>query len=145
MIRPLFVGTPLILAFLIGAILTLSACNRSEASAAAAGLQVTLTPDTTYPGSIMIVEITNDSGEPATDLAVSLEGNMTHAGMVPVLTESVWDGADGVEDGRYQVPFEFTMLGDWIITVKIERREGDPLSENVDLRVTSEGVTVIQE
>ena len=70
---------------------------------------------------------------------------MTHAGMVPVLTESVWDGADGAEDGSYHVPFQFTMLGDWIITVKIERREGDPLKEDVDLLVTSEGVTVVKE
>lgn len=93
----------------------------------------------------MTVAITDEAGKPITDLTVSLEGNMTHAGMVPVLSEAVWDGADGLEDGLYHVPFAFTMLGDWIISVNIERRQGDPLSAEIDLRVTNDGVTVVQE
>ena len=93
----------------------------------------------------MTVAIMDEAGKPITDLTVSLEGNMTHAGMVPVLSESVWDGADGIEDGLYHVPFSFTMLGDWIISVSIERRQGDPLTEEIDLRVTNDSVTVVRE
>jgi hypothetical protein len=70
---------------------------------------------------------------------VSLEGNMTHAGMVPVLTESVWDGADGSEDGVYHIPFEFSMLGDWIISVKIENRDGDRFTQDIDVLVDQFG------
>jgi hypothetical protein len=130
---------------LIVTAISLTGCDRPDNSLAAAGFQVTLIPDAVYPGSFMTVEISDADDEPVTDVTVSLEGNMTHAGMAPVLTESVWDGADGVEDGRYRVPFAFTMLGDWIITVKIEQREGDPLSEDIDLIVTSGGVSIVDE
>ena len=120
--------------------LSIGACNRGGGSAAAAGLHVTLVP--AAEGDHITVEIVDSDGRPVTDAAVSLEGNMTHAGMVPVLTEGVWDGADGAEDGSYRLPFAFTMLGDWIITVKIERRDGDPLSEDIEVTVTGETVTV---
>ncbi len=110
---------------------------------AAAGLHMTLIPAAEgIQGDHLTVEIVDDDGLPVTDVTVSLEGNMTHAGMVPVLTESVWDGADGSEDGRYRVPFQFTMLGDWIVSVKIENRDGDRYSQDVDVTATSAAVTV---
>ena len=111
-------------------------------SAIAAGLAVTLIPDGRYPGESIVVELRDESGQPVTDVTVSLEGNMNHAGMVPVLTETVLDGADGREDGRYTLPFQFTMLGDWIITVKITPQDGPPLTTNIDLRAGAESVTV---
>lgn len=122
---------------------SLGACNRAGDSAAAAGLLVTLLPAAEgAQGDHLTVKIVDESGEPVTDVTVSLEGNMTHAGMVPVFTESVWDGADGAEDGLYRAPFQFTMLGDWIITVKIERRDGEPLSEDIEVTVERGTVTV---
>ena len=123
--------------------LSIGACNRATDSTAAAGLHVTLVPATEgVQGDHLVVEIVNADGLPVTDVTVSLEGNMTHAGMVPVLTESVWDGADGSEDGRYHVPFQFTMLGDWIVSVKIENRDGDHFSQDVDVTATDTAVVV---
>ena len=121
----------------------MTACNRSNDSAAAAGLHVTLIADALdFPGQELDIQITDDSGQPVTDATVAAEGNMNHAGMVPVLTESMWDGADGTEDGVYHLPFQFTMMGDWIITVKIERRDGTILTQDFDVSATSGDVEV---
>lgn len=122
---------------------SLGACNRADDSAAAAGLLVTLRPAAEgAQDEHLTVKIVDEDGEPVADVTVSLEGNMTHAGMVPVFTESVWDGADGAEDGLYQVPFQFTMLGDWILTVKIVQRDGELLSEDIEVTVERGTVTV---
>ena len=132
-----------ILLLLLILTLSASACNRTGDSALAAGLHTTLIPAAEgIQGDHVTIEIVDDDGLPVTDVTVSLEGNMTHAGMVPVLTESVWDGADGSEDGRYRVPFQFTMLGDWIVSVKIENRDGGRYSQDVDVTATSAAVTV---
>lgn len=59
------------------------------------------------------VRLTDTTGAGVTGAAVRVEGDMTHAGMVPVLTE-----AQEVGDGVYQADdMRFTMAGDWIITV----------------------------
>ena len=123
---------------------SLTACNRANPSAASAGLTVTLLTDEAYPGSTLTVQISDETGRPVTDVTVSVEGNMTHAGMIPVLSESVWDGADGDEDGTYTIPFEFTMFGDWIITAKIEQRDGTILNQDFDASATLGGVSVKQ-
>jgi hypothetical protein len=123
--------------------LSMGACNRTNDNAAAAGLHVTLLPVADgIQGDHLIVEIVDDDGLPVTGVTVSLEGNMTHAGMVPILTESVWDGADGDEDGIYRVPFRFTMLGDWIISTKIENRDGEYFTQDIDVTATNAAVIV---
>ena len=129
----------LLLAWLV---LALAACGRSQDAVDAAGLQVTLIPDGSYPGETLVVAVRDKAGQPVTDATVSVEGNMNHAGMTPVLTSSVLDGADGEEDGRYTLPFQFTMLGDWIVTVKITPRDGNTLSTDIDLRAAADVVTV---
>ena len=123
--------------------LSVGACSHADDSAAAAGLHVTLVPAVEgIQASHVTVKIVDAEGQPVTDVTVSLEGNMTHAGMVPVLTESVWDGADGDEDGIYRVPFRFTMFGDWIISVKIENRDGEQFTQDIDVTANDAAVLV---
>jgi hypothetical protein len=126
-------------------LLWLAACSRPGA-APSDPYQISLTPDPVgYPGEMMRVQIADETGAPVTDVTVSLEGNMNHAGMVPVLTESVLDEADGTADGIYAIPFSFTMLGDWIISVKVTPQDGETVTRNIDLRATENGVTIVQE
>ncbi len=44
---------------------------------------------------------------------IELKGDMTHAGMVPVFGETTASGIDGY----YEIPLNFTMAGDWVISV----------------------------
>lgn len=61
----------------------------------------------------LTVSITNESGEPVTGAAVKVVGDMTHAGMIPVLVD-----ATETAGGTYEAnDFHFTMAGDWIITI----------------------------
>lgn len=97
------------------------------------------------PGaSSLSVRVTGSAGEPVTDAAVSLEGNMNHSGMVPVLAGPVADADDGSADGIYTVPFEFTMLGDWIVSVEtiVDADTGDAILANFDLSVGPDGAAL---
>lgn len=59
------------------------------------------------------VTLSDASGAPVAGADLELEGNMNHAGMVPVFATPV-----EVEDGRYETPIEFTMGGDWLVFVR---------------------------
>jgi hypothetical protein len=132
---------------LIGLLVVLAGCSRTqpEAGEPEAGdlLQVTLLPAPEgVGGETLSVQLVGSDGGPITNASVSLEGNMNHAGMVPVVTPAVTDDVDGDLDGVYWVPFAFTMHGDWIITVFITLADGSTLERNVDVTVTAETVTV---
>jgi copper(I)-binding protein len=87
----------------------------------------------------LVVVLTDASGAPITDATVAVEGNMNHAGMIPVLADPTADDADGNADGRYHLPFTFTMLGDWIITVTVTQADGSNFSRNLEIRSGSDG------
>ena len=50
---------------------------------------------------------------------LEIKGDMTHAGMVPVVVS-----VSGGEEGNYTTGFEWTMAGDWILTVQAELPDG---------------------
>lgn len=64
----------------------------------------------------------------ATGARVSVEGNMSHPGMVPVFGTAV-----EVRPGRYEAPLTLTMGGDWVLTVKATLADGRRLSHEVKL------------
>lgn len=71
------------------------------------------TPPTVGPARLLIT-LQDTLGNPLEAQRVWVEGNMSHAGMVPVQ-----DTAVAQNPGLYVVPaFEFTMAGDWVLTVE---------------------------
>lgn len=74
------------------------------------------------------------SGVPLRGATVGIVGNMSHAGMVPVLAE-----AGEVSDGRYVTgDFQFTMAGDWILTVQATLPGGKQVERNFNLRTAAD-------
>jgi len=65
------------------------------------------------------VSLRKASGEPLTGAQLEVEGNMNHAGMVPV-----FGTAKETEPGLYEAPIEFTMGGDWFFIVSGELASG---------------------
>ena len=65
------------------------------------------------------ITLTDGQGQPVDDATLNIEGNMTHAGMTPVFAQ-----ASGGDNGQYLVPFEWTMGGDWIVTVEVTLADG---------------------
>lgn len=121
--------------------LALTACGPGTPAAPSAEVNVTavLAPAPEGPsGEYLSVTLTDKAGAPITDASVGLEGNMNHAGMVPVLADPVTANTDGV----YQIPFAFTMRGDWIVTITATLADGTTFTQDVDLSVTADEVQV---
>ena len=78
----------------------------------------------------LIFTLTDVSGTPINDATLDIEGNMTHAGMVPVLAQ-----ATSGQNGQYVVPFEWTMSGDWIVTVDVLLADGQQFSQQIPVGV----------
>ena len=60
-----------------------------------------------------MVRLSDAAGEPIDDATLTLRGDMTHAGMVPLLA-----AAGGGENGLYRVPVAWSMSGEWVLTVE---------------------------
>ena len=57
-----------------------------------------------------------------------LEAHMSHPGMAPIV-------ADGREQnpGVYDLPFTFTMQGDWALLVSVQLPGGERLARRIDV------------
>jgi hypothetical protein len=75
--------------------------------------------DTVVGGGV--VEVTLKDGDALVEgAAVEVHGDMTHAGMAPVIAAAL-----EVEPGLYRTEvFGFTMAGDWIITAQAKAQDG---------------------
>ena len=117
----------LVLAGLVLLVVGLAACrppaDRTGSSAAGTGAEVSVAlltrPARVGPAAIEVV--VRQDGEGVEGATVQVTGDMTHAGMVPVVADAVELG-DGVyrSDG-----FAFDMAGDWIITVDVRHPSGE--------------------
>lgn len=92
--------------------------DRQTASGTA---EITLDLQGTAVGPSQIdVQITDEQGQPISGADVQLRGDMTHAGMQPVITPMHDAG-----EGRYVAQdFAFTMAGDWILFVEATLPDG---------------------
>jgi len=128
------VGARVLLLLLL---LLIPACRQPAAADEATEVQVVLTPG---PDSLTVGPITFDltlwdaDGQPIDGAnPVTLRGDMSHAGMKPVLAT-----ATGAGDGLYSADFEWTMAGDW--TVSIEATLPDGRVKRVTFPFTVEAV-----
>jgi hypothetical protein len=64
-------------------------------------------------------------GTPIDGAQVEVEGNMTHAGMQPTMTE-----ARGLGAGRYAFALPLSMAGDWVLTVRAVLTDGRKASRD---------------
>lgn len=72
-----------------------------------------------------------EGGEGVSGATVEITGDMTHAGMIPVISQ-----AQEIEAGLYQSQdFAFTMAGDWFLIADVELASGEKLQQQIDLTV----------
>ena len=110
-------------------LLGLAGCTRGSRGLPDVGVELAVEPQPPQIGpAVVLVTLTGSGGEPLSGAQVELEGNMTHAGMVPVFAD-----AAEVEPGRYRGELEFTMGGDWFILVRATLADGRSLEEKVDV------------
>jgi nitrogen fixation protein FixH len=78
------------------------------------------------------VTVTDNAGQPVTGAAVEARGDMTHAGMAPVLVS-----AEETGPGIYVAQMDWNMGGDWILTVTATAPDGRTGSARLETRVES--------
>jgi hypothetical protein len=110
-------------------LLLLAGCGRGGRDLPGVGLELLIEPSPPRIGPArVIVTLTDEGGQAIEGARIEMEGNMSHAGMVPVLA-----AAKEVAPGRYQADLEFTMGGDWFILVRAELPDGRSLERSVDV------------
>jgi hypothetical protein len=122
--------------------LLLTACRESaqpsangEANAAA-NISVEFTQQPAQVGEDQLyIRVTDAAGNNLPVTALNLRGDMTHAGMEPVISTYETPAAD--DSGTYVIPFIWNMGGDWTLTVEATLQDGTTISEQVDLVVES--------
>jgi hypothetical protein len=114
-----------------------SGCARVSRQADTADVNISMTA-IPYPPHIgdarLVIQVAADDGNPINDAHLAIKGDMTHAGMVPVLVEVAGGGQEGV----YEIPFEWTMAGDWVITVDLQLPDGSSAQQRFDMSVQFE-------
>lgn len=103
-----------------------------ESSVQAAQIDLTIDPDPPAVGAGALVVTVTRAGAPLTDAPLSARGDMTHAGMRPVLAEATTDASGGA-----RIPFEWTMGGDWIVTIVVTLPDGSEVSQQFNVSVNS--------
>jgi len=119
------------LAFAGTLVLLIAGCHRAGDSAPPViTIEHEITPQPARVGSATIILWLSDrSGKAVTGARVTLEGNMSHAGMAPVFAK-----ANETEPGRYHAPLEFSMGGDWIVLVHMTLSDGHKLEQQFEIR-----------
>ena len=114
--------------------LLLAACNgRNSQQTDDNDIRIIVAVDSTSVGqTTLLITVTDKEGTPINDATVAVKGDMSHAGMVPVLAE-----ATNGENGVYEMPFEWTMGGDWIVTVEVTLPDGRSANQQFDYSIDS--------
>lgn len=106
--------------------------DSASATAPSEGLRVRVeTEGDPALGPVPVLVYILDADAGVSGATVEVTGDMTHAGMVPVIAEAVES-----EPGLYRADdFEFTMAGDWIITAEVELPDGNKEMAETSLSV----------
>ncbi|HRE49165.1 MAG TPA: FixH family protein [Aggregatilineales bacterium] len=96
-------------------------------------LRITLHPSALTVGKVdMVVTVTDAGGLPLAEGSVTITGDMSHAGMA----KEIGFLSGGIK-GVYNVPFEWTMGGDWFVDVVVKLPDGRTASERFTFTVTN--------
>lgn len=82
--------------------------------------------------AILVVTLHSPDGTPIGDANVAARGDMNHAGMMPVFGQTR-DNRNGV----YRIPFEWTMGGDWVVTLTITLADGRQVERSYEMAIRS--------
>ena len=120
----LAVAAPLFLAFVV------AACNNPTETTSVVTIEHEITPQPVAVGpATLTLTLADASRQPVTGASITLEGNMSHAGMSPVFAE-----ARETDPGRYQSSLDLTMAGDWTILIQITLADGQTLERQLDVK-----------
>ena len=105
-------------------LLLLVSCARNSQQVDDSGVQMEVTAaETAVSATTLTITLHDAAGNPIDNAYLTIKGDMNHAGMIPVIAT-----ADGGTNGVYTTPFEWTMGGDWVVTVVADLGDGTTIS-----------------
>jgi len=108
----------------------LASCSKPTESSSLVTIEHEITPQPVRVGlATFNLRVADVNGQPVNGASITLEGNMTHAGMSPVFAQ-----AKETEPGRYQATLDLTMAGDWTILTHITLAGGRTLERQLDVK-----------
>ena len=75
------------------------------------------------------LRVTDGSRKPLTGARISLEGNMSHAGMSPVFVDT-----SEFAPGEYRANMNLSMAGDWVVLIHVTLRDGTKLERQFEIK-----------
>ena len=118
----------------VAMLVMLAGCRQSPQGTSTSDLQLTL--DTSAPFKLgqteLIVTLKDAQGNPIDDAKIEVQGDMTHAGMKPSL-----GSVDKGTQGQYKIPFDWSMGGDWVLTIKATLPDGRTASKRVEVSIAA--------
>ena len=78
-----------------------------------------------------MIQVFDADGKSVDNASIQIEGNMVHAGMTPVNGATQFN-----ENGIYHVPFQFSMSGDWVLTVTATTPDGRQAKNDFPVTIT---------
>jgi len=104
-------------------------CNKQSAGAAVViKSQVASVPAHVGPATIA-VQLSDPKGQPVSGAQVSLEGDMSHAGMGPTFGQT-----KEVSPGHYEGSLQFSMAGDWVVLTHVILADGRKFEQQMDVK-----------
>ncbi len=119
---------------LLAALVILVGCRQESSitdSREAVQINLTVEPSPPLVGKAMlVVTLHNERGDPIEGAVLRVRGDMSHAGMAPTFGE-----VETANEGEYWIPFEWTMAGDWILTITATLSSGQTIEDTFELTV----------
>ena len=110
------------------ALLAAIGCVRAVEFAEGVDVVLSFEPEPRVGQTTCTIRLRDEAGAPLSGADLELEGNMNHAGMVPVFGD-----ARELGNGIYEAPLTFTMGGDWFVIVRGTLADGRELEELRDV------------
>ena len=115
--------------FVCAAVLLASGCRKPTEPQAAVAVEYGISPQPVRVGPVALsVKLRDAVGKPAAGARVSLEADMSHAGMAPVFGEN-----HEVAPGQYAGSLDFAMPGDWVVLIHVTLPDGHKLEREVSV------------
>ena len=116
-------------------LLLLAGCRQAaptpNASTQAAQISLTISPQPPVVGDATLTLAVTQQNQPLAGAAVAVRGDMTHAGMRPIIVDATKTDAQGKVD----IPFKWSMSGDWIVSVTVTLADNSQVSQDFNLTV----------
>lgn len=105
-------------------------CRHESASTLNLSISYEVSPLPARVGDVTItIKMKDGSQQPVAGARIKLEGNMSHAGMAPVLAE-----AKEIGPGQYRANMNLPMAGDWQVLVHLTLPDDRELDQQFEIK-----------